>query len=65
MKLVGVQGDMDKGQFTAVSDWMGHGNVVEYTRENHVNRLELVCGFTVSATSLTKWPNSCMERLKV
>ena len=47
--LVGVQGDMDKGQFITVSEWMAHGNVMEYIGKNHVNRLELVRAFTVLA----------------
>ena len=47
LKLVGVQGDMDKGQFITVSEWMAHGNVMEYTGKKHVNRLELVRRFTV------------------
>ena len=51
--LVGVQGDMDKGQFITVSEWMAHGNVVEYIRKNHVNRLELVRGCTLSPPLLS------------
>ena len=54
LKLVGVQGDMEKGQFTTVSEWMAHGNIMEYIKNNHVNRLELVCGFTFPVTSSTK-----------
>ena len=65
MKLAGVHGDMDKGQFITVSELMVHGNIMEYIRKNRVNRLELVRGFTVPATSFTKMPNSCMEQLKV
>ena len=54
LKLVGVQGDMDKGQFITVSEWMTHGNVMEYIGKNHVNRLELVRAFTVLATPFAK-----------
>jgi serine/threonine protein kinase len=54
LKLVGVQGDMEKGQFTTVSEWMAHGNIMEYIRNNHVNRLELVCDPTFPVTSSTK-----------
>ena len=43
LKLIGVHGDMNKGQFTTVSELMAHGNIMEYIRKNHVNRLELVC----------------------
>jgi len=45
---------MNKGQFTIVSEWMVHGNIMEYTRKNHVNRLELVRGFTVPAIPFTE-----------
>jgi serine/threonine-protein kinase TNNI3K len=34
LKLAGVQGDMDKGQFITVSEWMAHGNIMEYIRNN-------------------------------
>ena len=54
LKLIGVYGDMDKGQFTIVSEWMTHGNIMKYIRENHANRLELVRGFTGPATHLTE-----------
>ena len=54
LKLVGVYGDMDKGQFITVSEWMAHGNVMEYIGNNHVNRLELVRTFTVPAIPPTK-----------
>jgi serine/threonine protein kinase len=53
LKLVGVQGDMEKGQFTTVSEWMAHGSIMEYINNNHVNRLELVCDFTFPAISFT------------
>ena len=42
MKLVGVVGDMEKYQFATVSEWMEHGNIMEYIRKNDTNRLELV-----------------------
>ena len=45
-KAVGVQGDMERGQFAIVSEWMVHGNINEYIKNNHVNRLELVRNFT-------------------
>jgi len=37
---------MDKGQFITVSEWMVHGNILQYIKVNSVNRLELVRGFT-------------------
>jgi serine/threonine protein kinase len=54
LKLAGVQGDMEKGQFATVSEWMAHGNIMEYIRNNRVNRLELVRDFTFPATSFVK-----------
>jgi len=48
LKLAGVQMDMDRGKFTTVSEWMPHGNIVEYIEKNYANRLELVRDFTVS-----------------
>ena len=53
LKLVGVQGDMDKGQFVTVSEWMTHGNIMEYSKNNYTNRLELVCAFVFLTTSFT------------
>jgi hypothetical protein len=55
LKLFGVHGDMGKGEFITVSEWMVHGNIMQYIGNNHVNRLELVRGFTApAATSFTK-----------
>ena len=59
LKLVGVQGDMARGQFVAVSEWMAHGNIIDFIRNNPANRLELVCDSTIPATSFTKHDNSC------
>jgi serine/threonine-protein kinase TNNI3K len=50
----GVQGDMGKGQFSVVSEWMTHGNIMEYINNNHANRLELVRDFTSPTASLTQ-----------
>jgi len=46
MKISGIQGDMGKGQFVIVSEWMAQGSIMEYIKKNHVNRLELVCSAT-------------------
>lgn len=54
LRLVGVQEDVKKRQFSTVSEWMGGGNIMEFINENHVNRLELVHDFTSSATSCAK-----------
>ena len=54
MKLVGVYGDMAKGEFATVSEWMKHGNIMDYVKSNHTNRLELVRGFTFPTTFSVK-----------
>jgi hypothetical protein len=46
LKLAGVQWDVGRGQFNTVSEWMTHGNIMEYIGKNSVNRLELVRDFT-------------------
>ena len=67
LKLVGIQGDINKGQFTIVSEYMAHGNVMQYIKANYVNRLELVCGFAVPPIPSLKWDKnrSCMGRPRV
>ena len=65
-KVVGAQGDMERGQFAIVSEWMVHGNVMEYIKNNHVNRLELVRDFASPPTSPSlKCDNSYTGRLRV
>jgi len=48
---------MDQGQFTIVSEWMPHGNIMQYIKKdptkNSINRLDLVRHLTFSATSFT------------
>ncbi|KAF9785123.1 kinase-like domain-containing protein [Thelephora terrestris] len=44
LKLAGVQGNMDTRQFITISEWMKHGNVMEYIEKHPVNRLELLYG---------------------
>jgi len=44
---------MDKGEFITISEWMAHGNIMEFIRKNPVNRLELARGFTIFATPFT------------
>ncbi|KAF9647778.1 kinase-like protein [Thelephora ganbajun] len=44
VKLVGVLGNMEKDQFVTVSEWATNGNIMEYIRNNHANRLELLQG---------------------
>jgi len=44
LKLIGVQVDVGKQQFSTVSEWMKHGNIMDYIKNNHTNRLVLVCG---------------------
>ena len=56
---------MEKGQFVTVSEWMAHGNIVEYIKSNHTNRLELVRpSLSLSLPSLNR-DNSCMGQLRV
>lgn len=43
---------MGKGQFITVSEWMKHGNIMEYIAHNHVNRLQLVRHLAFSTTLL-------------
>ena len=65
LKLVGVYGDMNKGEFITISEWMAHGNVMQYITNNHVNRLELVRGFVVPQIPLLKCDkNSYTGRLR-
>ena len=54
LKLTGLQVDVEKGQFATVSEWMAHGNIMDYIRTNPVNRLELVRDFTCPAILFTK-----------
>jgi len=54
LKFVGVQGDINKGQFITVSEWMAHGNIMDFIRKSYVNRLELVRDFTFTAAPFTK-----------
>lgn len=42
LKLVGVLGGIEKYQFSTVSEWMVHGNIMEYISKTSTNRLELV-----------------------
>ena len=54
LRFTGVCGDMGKGQFVTVSEWMEHGNIMDYIRINHVNRLELVCDFAFPVAPFAK-----------
>jgi len=42
LKLVGVLGGIGQYQFATVSEWMAHGNIMQYIREKATNRLGLV-----------------------
>ena len=65
LKLVGVQGDMGKGQFTTVSEWMAHGNIMEYIKKNHANRLELVRALVPTPLPLPRCDDSYTGQLRV
>jgi len=53
-KPAGVHGDMDKGRFITISEWMAHGSIMQCICKNRINRLELVRGFTVPTIPFTK-----------
>ena len=42
LELKGVLGGIEQYQFATVSEWMAHGNIMEYIRKYATNRLELV-----------------------
>ena len=65
LELVGVQGDMEQGQFVTVSEWMEHGDIMKYIRKNAANRLELARGFTFPPLLSLKCNNSCTGQLRV
>ena len=48
--LVGVWVDMKKGEFVTVSEWMVHGNIMEFIARYPANRLELVRGLAPTLT---------------
>ena len=54
LELVGVQEDMERGQFVTVSEWMEHGTIMEYIESNHINRLELVRDLASLVTSFVQ-----------
>lgn len=45
LRLIGVLDGFGDHLFATVSEWMVHGNIMEYIRENAINRLELVRAF--------------------
>jgi len=49
--LAGVQMNVRKRQLATVSEWMVRGNIMEYIKSNHANRLELVRDFAFPVTS--------------
>lgn len=42
LKLVGVLGGFTECRLATVSEWMTHGNIMQYIRNNATNRLKLV-----------------------
>ena len=51
-------GSMERYQFATVSEWMIHGNIMEYIRKHATNRLELVRVLSPGSTvSLQKFSN--------
>ena len=53
LKLIGVKEDVEKKEFISVSEWMEHGTIMDYIKNKHANRLQLVRGFTFPATPTT------------
>ena len=51
---MGVLDGFGAYQFAMVSEWMIHGNIMEYIKKNATNRLELVCivGFQIRGSPL-------------
>lgn len=45
LKLVGVLKGVDQCDFSTISEWMEHGDIMEYIKDcrHSVNRLGLVC----------------------
>ena len=42
LKLLGVLGGIEQYQFATVSEWMVHGNIMQYIKDTATNRLALV-----------------------
>ena len=51
LTLIGVKEDIEKKEFIAVSEWMAHGTIMDYIKNNPTNRLELVRSFIFSTTT--------------
>jgi len=56
---------MEKGQFATVSEWMEHGNIMEFIEKNYTNRLDLVRGSTLPTASSAEARQSCTWQLRV
>ena len=54
LKLLGTQEGMEAGKFVTVSEWMKHGNIVQYIENYPVNRLDLVSRCHLPAAFPTK-----------
>lgn len=65
LRFVGVKGDMAKGQFVTVSEWMARGNIMDYIRKNTANRLDLVHDYPFPAAPPTKTRKSYAEQPRV
>lgn len=65
LRLVGVQGDMETGQFSTISEMMVRGNIMEYVKRNHVNRLELARDSLSLPSPSLKCDSSCTGQPRV
>ena len=59
LPLIAVKIKPDAGEFSMISEMMINGNVVDYIRENGVNRVRLVRpSVVVSTCRIADWRNS-------
>ena len=64
LKLIGVYGEMDRGEFITVSEWMVHGNIMDYIKKSYVNRLQLVRELILWLLSPLMGNHSCTGQLR-
>ena len=60
LKLLGVLGGIGQYQFATVAEWMDHGNIMQYIRDNATNRLTLV---RIPAFRGQRFPTEHVEQL--
>ena len=60
LELLGVLGGIEQYLFATVSEWMVHGNIMQYVRNNATNRLALV---RISAFRGQCYPTEPLQQL--